>query len=262
METKTVLTVDDDPAMRRLLRNCLESDGYVVVEAQTKEQVHERLKELHVDLITLDVNLGAESGFDIARSVRGVSQVPIIMVTGRDDVIDRIVGLEIGADDYITKPFHLREVLARVRSVLRRSSPSIPGGNAAQPEKGTVPHDPEPCFAFDGLLADPNRMELLDRDGNVCDLTSGDFGLLLVLLKHPKRVLPRETIMDLLKGIDWAPLDRTIDNQVARLRKKIEREPAQPKLIKTVRGVGYLFAADIERHACDNWGRRAVVKAF
>lgn len=247
METRTVLTVDDDPAMRRVLRNCLESDGYLVVEAQTKEQVLERLKQHHVDLITLDVNLGTESGFDIARDVRSVSQVPIIMVTGRDDVIDRVVGLEIGADDYITKPFHVREVLARVRSVLRRSTLSIPATNVTQPENGTAPNDLALCFGFDGFLADPNRLELLDRDGNICDLTSGDFGLLLVLLKHPKRVLPRETIMDLLKGVDWAPLDRTIDNQVARLRKKIEREPAQPKLIKTVRAVGYLFAADVER---------------
>jgi DNA-binding response OmpR family regulator len=247
MEARTVLTVDDDPAMRRLLRNCLESEGYAVIEAQTKEQVHERLKQHQPDLITLDVNLGSESGFDIARAVRRVSQVPIIMVTGRDDVIDRVVGLEIGADDYITKPFHVREVLARVRSVLRRSAQSAQQTIAVQPEVEVGTNDLAPCFAFDGFLADPNRLELLDRDGNVCDLTSGDFGLLLVLLKHPKRVLPRETIMDLLKGVDWAPLDRTIDNQVARLRKKIEREPAQPKLIKTVRGVGYLFAADVER---------------
>jgi DNA-binding response OmpR family regulator len=243
----TVLTVDDDLAMRRLLRNCLESDGYTVVEAQSKEQVRERLRQHRVDLITLDLNLGTENGLDIARELRGASEVPIIMVTARDDVIDRIVGLEVGADDYITKPFHVREVLARVRSVLRRSAQSVPRTTEAGSDNETTPDDLAPSFVFDGFLADPNRLELLDRDGKLCDLTSGDFGLLLVFLKHPKRVLSRESIMDLLKGVDWAPLDRTIDNQVARLRKKIEPEPGQPRLIKTVRGVGYLFAADVER---------------
>lgn len=239
MANRRILVVDDERAVRDLLRRCLESDGYEVTEASGGQEAMAVIQNGGIDLVTLDINLGGQSGLDVAQAVRKHSDVPIVMVTGRGDVIDRIVGLEIGADDYITKPFHVREVLARVHSVLRRSK------GEAQPvvDKGEEEACPE--YVFAGFRAIPDRLELFDPEGNPIELTGGDFRLLKVLLERPRRVLSREQIMDLVNGADWSPLDRTIDNQVARLRKKIEPEPASPKLIKTVRGVGYTFATEV-----------------
>ncbi|MDI3338064.1 response regulator transcription factor [Defluviimonas aestuarii] len=239
MVSRRILVVDDDDAVRTLLRRCLESDGYDVTEATGGKDAMEAIQGGGVDLMTLDINLEGQSGLDVAQAVRKHSDVPIVMVTGRGDVIDRIVGLEIGADDYITKPFHVREVLARVHSVLRRS-----GGDAPH-MAGKSSHEACPEYAFAGFRAVPDRLELFDPKGAPIELTGGDFRLLKVFLERPRRVLSREQIMDLVNGADWSPLDRTIDNQVARLRKKIELEPGTPKLIKTVRGVGYTFAAEV-----------------
>ncbi len=242
MSEERILVVEDDPKVRTLLRNCLEGDGYKVFEAEDELTALQLARETDPDLITLDINLGPGDGLDLARHVRQFSDVPIIMVTGKDDVIDRIVGLELGADDYITKPFHIREVLARVKSVLRR---------AACPPRGAplrvIDERPATGIRFDGLTAYPDRFELINRQGQRTDLTSGDFKLLNVFLDHPKRALSRERLMDLIDGPEWTPLDRTIDNQVARLRKKIERNPADPQLIKTVRGIGYMLACDLAR---------------
>lgn len=239
MRDQTILVVEDDPKIRNLLRNVLEDEGARVVEAETGAQVMQQIADIPLGLVTLDLHLGADNGLDIAREIRTVSQVPIIMVTGKDDVIDRVVGLEVGADDYITKPFHVREVIARIRSVLRRSGVPAPAPETDRAEGGSH-------FSFDGMTAFPDRLELLDRDNTACDLTSGDFKLLSVFLNAPKRVLSRDQLMDLTGGVEWSPLDRTIDNQVARLRKKIERDPSKPKLIKTVRGIGYTFAIDVQ----------------
>ncbi len=239
MNDQTVLIVDDDPKIRTLLRNVLEGDGFVVCEARNGAEAARQMATSTISLITLDINLGAENGIELARQIRRSSQVPIIMVTGKDDVIDRVVGLEVGADDYITKPFHVREVIARVRTVLRRSE-----SGGAQMPADTAQDGAR--YSFDGMCAIPDRMELADRDGTDCGLTSGDFKLLAVFLERPKRVLSREQLMDLIGGIEWNPLDRTVDNQVARLRKKIERDPSNPKLIKTVRGIGYTFACDVQ----------------
>jgi len=221
-----ILIVDDDEKVRRMLRRCLEDEGYRVSEAADGTGVAAALGA-GVDLITLDLNLGQADGLTIAREVRAGSDVPIIMITGKGDMVDRIVGLEIGADDYIAKPFHLREVLARVRSVLRRAKP------AAEPAIGAVAR-------FGGFALDLDRRALTGPDGPVA-LTSGEFDLLAMFARHPHRVLNRDQIMDLLKGHDWTPLDRSIDNQVARLRKKIEADPRNPTLLKTVRGAGYSF---------------------
>ncbi|PTX53825.1 DNA-binding response OmpR family regulator [Litoreibacter ponti] len=240
MKDRTILVVEDDPKIRALLRNVLEDEGAQVLEAKSAAEVMRIVEEKPVNLITLDLHLGADNGVDIARQVRGVSQVPIIMVTGKDDVIDRVVGLEVGADDYITKPFHVREVIARIRSVLRRSGAAAPEAATDGDGQGSV------CFSFDGLTAFPDKLELIDRDNTISDLTSGDFKLLTVFLNRPKRALSRDQLMDLTGGTEWSPLDRTIDNQVARLRKKIERDPSNPKLIKTVRGIGYTFACDVK----------------
>jgi DNA-binding response OmpR family regulator len=241
----TILVVDDDKAIRTLLRNCFEGEGFTVLEADDAEHVLDIAAKIQLDLITLDLQLGGDDGFEIARAIRRDSLVPIIMVTGKEDVIDRVVGLELGADDYITKPVHIREVLARVRSVLRRSAGQTASVTASAPKPATGPKG-HAAIRFDDLEAIPEGFELRDRDGKPCDLTSGDFKLLKVFLDNPKRILSRERLMDLVNGTEWAPLDRTIDNQVARLRKKIERDPADPKLIKTVRGIGYVMACDLE----------------
>lgn len=248
MMDKTILVVEDDPKIRALLRNLFEGEGARVLEAAKADDVFAALNEEAVDLMTLDIQLGGDNGVELAREIRRHSSVPIIMVTGKDDVIDRVVGLEVGADDYITKPFHVREVLARVHSVLRRAGGRgmSTGGIPAH----ATPHAPQ-CkesahLCFDGMIAVPDRMELLGRDGLECPLTSGDFKLLKVFLERPKRVLSRDQLMNLIGGVEWSPLDRTVDNQIARLRKKIERDPSEPRLIKTVRGVGYTFACDVE----------------
>ncbi len=246
MAGTTILVVDDDPAVRTLLRRCLEGDGYRVEEARAGTEALQVLRRGGIGLITLDLNLPGESGIDVARTIRRDSRVPIIMVTGRGDVIDRIVGLEVGADDYIAKPFHLREMLARVHSVLRRSTADAGGGVAAAEPPAPVP-EPATEFGFAGFVARTGTMELLDPAGAAIELTSGDFRLLQVFLERPRRVLSREQIMDLVNGQAWSPLDRTIDNQVARLRKKIEAVPGDPKLIKTVRGVGYIFTPEVMR---------------
>ena len=157
------------------------------------------------------------------------------MLTGKGDAIDRVVGLELGADDYLAKPFELRELVARVRAVLRRSATA---DRPAQSEKR---------YAFGGWLFDINRRSLNRETGESQELTTSEFNLLEAFVKRPSRVLSRDDIMDLLKGQDWSPLDRSIDNLIARLRRKIEQDPDRPCLIKTVRGVGYTFAADVKR---------------
>ena len=237
MKNANILIVDDDPKIRNLLRRCFEGEGSAVHEAGDKTTALTALATYPVNLVTLDLDLGDDDGFDVARAIRKTSAVPIIMVTGKDDVIDRVVGLELGADDYISKPFHLREVVARIKSVLRRTA-----GAVTQPQMaaGSV------AWRFDDMIAVINEMKLFDRDSALVDLTSGEFKLLEVFLARPKRVLSREQLMDLTNGHSYAPLDRTIDNQIARLRKKIERNPSAPRLISTIRGIGYSFTCDVQ----------------
>ena len=242
----SILVVDDDEKIRALLRNVFEDAGFAVQEVATAAEVLSFLTRERPDLITLDLQLGFEDGLDVARVIRDVSSVPIVMVTGRGDVVDRVVGLELGADDYITKPFHIREVLARVRSVIRRSSGQIVDTQVPV-SQAAVEMTQSPMYEFDGLRIIPERFELFDRTGKLCDLTSGDFRLLQVFLENAKRIMTRDRLMDLTGGVGWNPLDRTVDNQVARLRKKVERDPGNPTLIKTVRGVGYSFACDVTR---------------
>lgn len=226
-----ILVVDDDAQIRRMLRRCLEDEGYRVSESADGTDVEKALNS-GVDLVTLDLNLGRADGLSVARAIRQNSDVPIIMITGKGDMIDRIVGLEIGADDYIAKPFHLREVLARIRSVLRRTA-----GTSAKPVADNV-------VRFDGYVLDLARRTLTNPEGAGIELTTGEFDLLALFARHAHQVLDRDRILDLLKGHDWTPNDRSIDNQVARLRKLIETDTRHPKLIKTVRGAGYTFTPE------------------
>jgi two-component system, OmpR family, response regulator len=233
-----ILVVDDDPEIRHLLRVSLERENYAVSEANDASSARSRLERGGIDLITLDLALGADDGLSFAREIRAHSDVPIIMVTGKGDAIDRVVGLELGADDYICKPFNLREVVARVRAVLRRHEP------ARRTATKSSPHE---RFGFNGWNLDITSRELTTEAGVNFELTTGEFNLLELFVRRSQRVLTRDEIMDLLKGHDWSPIDRSIDALIVRLRKKIEPEAAKPTHIKTVRGVGYVFASDVRR---------------
>ena len=231
-----ILVVDDDAKVRTLLRRCFEGEGFAVSEAKNGAELRAVLERKGVTLITLDLSLGKENGLDLAREIRKDHNIPIIMLTGKGDMIDRVVGLELGADDYLAKPFALRELVARVRAVLRRTAAPEPSGTGQQ-------------YLFEGWIFDVDQRSLKRENGEEQDLTTSEFNLLEALVKRPHRILSRDDIMDLLKGHDWSPLDRSIDNLIARLRKKVEQEPERPRLIKTVRGVGYTFAADAKKLA-------------
>ncbi|MBV2359122.1 response regulator transcription factor [Thalassococcus sp. CAU 1522] len=244
MADHCILVVDDDPDIRGVLREALHSGGYNVCEAATARETHDHLAKAHPVLVMLDLSLGHDNGLDVVRDIRKMSRVPIIIVSGRDEVVDRVVGLELGADDYITKPFHLHEVLARVRALLRRTQDDT----VPDPAPSTIQEtEDSAAFRFDDMVIVPDRFELYDRAGALCDITATDFKLLTVFMQNAKRVMSRDRLMDLTGGTDWSPLDRTIDNQVARLRKTIERNPADPRIIKTVRGVGYTFASEVDQ---------------
>ncbi|WOS65396.1 response regulator [Sinorhizobium fredii] len=229
-----ILVVDDDARIRQMLSRYFEEEGYRVSLAEDGCGMREYLDKQSVDVILLDLVLPGEDGLTLARDIRSRSDVPLIMLTGRNDVVDRIVGLEVGADDYIAKPFHLREVLARVRGVLRRRQPRA---------SSRVGNPPSEIYCFEGLRLDVARRQLLSDDAGEILLTTGEFDMLCVLVKHAGRVLQRELLMDLTRGRKLDAFDRTIDAQIARLRRKIERDPSQPALIKSVRGVGYVFSA-------------------
>jgi len=242
----TILVVDDDPDVRVLLRDCLEMEGYRVIEAGDGAGLKRALAADRIDLVTLDLSLGGDDGLALAREIRADRNVPIVMISGKSDTIDRVVGLELGADDYITKPFHLREVLARVRAVLRRYE--VHGADDAAKGATTEGARPStPSLAFEGWQLDLDRRELRSDAHGAVELTTAEFNLLAIFVQRPSRVLSRDDIMDLLKGHDWSPMDRSIDTLVARLRKKIERDSDTPKLVKTVRGVGYVFSASVTR---------------
>lgn len=225
-----ILVVDDDARIRQMLLTYFEQEGYRVTAVAEGRAMRESLQRHAIDIILLDLVLPGEDGLALARDVRSRSDVPIIMLTGRDDVVDRIVGLEVGADDYVAKPFHLRELLARLRTVLRRRLPAA----AARSDEVEV-------LKFEGWRLDLSRRQLMTSEGLEIELTTGEFDILAVMARHPGRVFSRETLMDLTRGRMLEAFDRTIDAQVARLRKKVEHDPKKPALIKSVRGVGYVF---------------------
>ena len=230
-----ILVVDDDVRIRQMLIRYFEDEGYRVTAAADGAAMRDCLQRRTIDIILLDLVLpGGEDGLMLAREVRASSDIPIIMLTGRDDVVDRIVGLEIGADDYIPKPFHLREVLARLRTVLRRRQPAaVPRADLGE------------TIVFEGWRLDFARRELVTADGAEIVLTTGEFEMLAALARHPGRVFSRDVLMDLTHGRRLEAYDRTIDAQIARLRKKIEPDPKRPALIKSVRGIGYVFTGKL-----------------
>ena len=237
-----ILVVDDDPRVRDMLGRYFEGEGFLVSQAESGETMREQIAGTRFDAILLDLGLPGEDGLTLAREIRSESSIPIIIITGKGDMVDRVVGLEMGADDYITKPFHLREVLARVRTVLRRSAPQAQRAPEANSEASAGER-----LGFAGWQLDLMKRELRSPDGRPVALTTGEFDLLSAFARHPNRPLNRDQLMDLVHGRDWNPFDRSIDTQVGRLRKKIERDPKEPELIKTVRGHGYVFTSKIER---------------
>jgi two-component system OmpR family response regulator len=231
-----ILIVDDDRDIRDLLGAFLERQGLRTSLARDAREAR-RLWPLHrFQLVVLDLMLPGEPGLDLARWLRAQSQVPIVMLTAMGEETDRIVGLELGADDYVAKPFNPRELLARIRAVLRRANGAAEGEGAAGKH-----------FRFAGFALDTSRRRLLNPDGAEVALTGGEFDLLLVLLERPGRILTRDMLMDILHNRQPGPFDRAIDVAVSRLRRKLEDAGRNPQVIKTVRGGGYVLAAPVER---------------
>ncbi len=231
----TVWVVDDDPRICQLLGHYLAEEGYEVRTAITAKKFLEQVDSARADLVILDVMLPDQDGFVVTRQLRAQSEVPILLLTGRADTVDKVVGLELGADDYLTKPFEQRELLARVRSVLRRAQQKVP---AVLTNEASVAH-------FAGWRLDLTGHMLVAPSGEVVSLTHHEFALLAALVRRPERVLTRDDILTLVAGRDWSPLDRSVDVLVGRLRAKLEHDPRHPAFILTVRGVGYKFAPPV-----------------
>ncbi len=226
-----ILVVDDDPGLCELLQQYLTEQGYAVAAVNDGAEMERHLAEQPADLVILDLMLPGEDGLTLARKLRAQGTQPIIMLSARGEDIDRIIGLEVGADDYLAKPFNPRELLARIRAVLRRKESAKP--EAEEPASGV--------FSFGPYRLDVNSHQLV-HDGVEVALTAGEFNLLRIFVEHPNRVLSRDMLMDLIKGYERTPFDRSIDVRVTRLRRKIENDPAAPAYIRTVWGEGYLFA--------------------
>ncbi len=225
----TILVVDDDPALRELLTEYLGANGFQVESVGDGGAMRAALARGMPDAIVLDLMLPGEDGLALTRALRTQSAVPILMLSARGEEVDRVIGLEVGADDYLAKPFGPRELLARLRALLRRGQPAgVPVSALAAPER------------FGNFVLDLAGRRLL-RDGVDVALTGAEFDLLVVLVARPNRVLSRDTLIDLLKGYDRDPFDRSMDIRVTRLRRKMERDSANPAYIRTVRGEGYFF---------------------
>jgi len=234
-----ILVVDDELAMRELLQDLLEDGGYDVLTVADGGAMRQALDQSAYALVILDLRLKGEDGMQLARALRQQSSIPIMMLTGKGDETDRILGLELAADDFLMKPFNNRELLARVRAMLRRTTQlSAPLAR----REDTYSHE---RLTFDHWVLDLTSRELLRPDGEPESLTYAEFGLLEVLVRAPNRVFSRDQLLESTRGFDADVFDRTIDVLILRLRRKIEPNPKQPRYIRTERGVGYLFAATV-----------------
>jgi two-component system OmpR family response regulator len=231
-----IMVVDDDAETRGLLREYLQKQGYRVTTAADGRGLRAALDKARPDLIVLDLMLPGEDGLELCRDLRSRSNLPVIMLTARGEETDRIVGLEMGADDYLAKPFNPRELLARIKSVLRRAR-ALPGN--LEPEAASA-------FRFAGWTLDVATRNLVAPDGVVVPLSGTEFKLLRVFLTHPNRVLTRDQLIELMISRDAGPFDRAIDVQVSRLRQRLRDDAREPRIIKTVRGEGYVLAAKVE----------------
>lgn len=233
-ETTKLLVVDDDARLRSLLERYFTEEGFLVRGAANAEQMDRILARENVHLLVLDLMLPGEDGLSICRRLRSENNnVPIVMLTAKGDEIDRIIGLEIGADDYMPKPFNPRELLARINAVLRRQGNDVPG----------APEQSEELFTFGDYQLNLATREICKGE-EVLSLTSGEFAVLKVMVKNPRQPLSRDKLMNLARGRDYSALERSIDVQVSRLRRMLETDPAKPRYIQTVWGLGYVFVPD------------------
>ena len=231
MDNKKLLIVDDDPGLRELLQAYLVTQGYEVDAVADGVAMEQAMQQHNVNLVILDLMLPGEDGLSLARKLRARGNLPIIMLSARGEDVDRIIGLEVGADDYLAKPFNPRELLARIRAVLRRH----------EEVQTKVEDDVQAMLHRFGTYQLDLNSRILSKDGMEIPLTAGEFNLLRIFVEHPNRVLNRDLLMDLMKGYERSPFDRSIDVRVTRLRRKIETDPATPEYVRTVWGEGYLF---------------------
>jgi two-component system OmpR family response regulator len=230
-----LLLVDDEPSLREPLAAYLTRQGFTVREAVSAADARQRLLEETPDLVLLDIMMPGEDGLSFCRHLVETRGIPTIFLTARGEATDRIVGLEIGADDYVVKPFEPRELVARIRSVLRRAT------------RGPAEAAPDEDFLFEGWRLDPLKRRLTAPDGAVVAISSVEFRLLLAFLEHPRQVLDRDRLLDMVQGREAHLFDRAVDNQVSRLRRKVEIDSRSPQMIQTVWGGGYMLAADVHR---------------
>lgn len=241
-----ILIIDDDHEIRDLLSRFLCEHQIRVDLAKDAQDADKQLALGHYDLIVLDLMMPGEDGLSFCRRLRSQSSIPVLMLTAMGDDTDRIVGLELGADDYLTKPFNPRELLARIRAILRRhalsrfNQPAVFDNNQKKP-----------CFYFEGWILNPAKRELLNADKVLITLTSGEFDLLITFVERPQIILNRDQLLDMTKGRESGTFDRSIDVQLSRLRYKIETDPKRPMLLKTIRNGGYMFTAAVKTIACD-----------
>jgi DNA-binding response OmpR family regulator len=234
VEQSHIIVVDDEPEIRTMLADYLGHAGFMVRAAEDGVAMRSILAEQPADLVILDINMPGEDGLSLARFLRANTDVGIVMLTAAGEVVDRVVGLEIGADDYIAKPVDLRELLARIRAVLRRLRVAPAERPSVEPASATM-------VQIGACQLDLEAHRLYDADGQEVPITSMEFDLLKAFVEHPNRVLSRDQLLDLAHNKDWEPFDRSIDIRIARLRRKIEADPSKPQVVKTVRGAGYIF---------------------
>jgi len=239
---KRILAIDDDDAIRGLVREYLGENGFEVLVGASGEDMERILAKEQVDLVLLDVKLPGEDGFSLARGLRSRSNLPIIMLTGQGQEIDKVAGLELGADDYLTKPFSPRELLARIRAVLRRREPAAPAAGGKPP---SAPRADVRAFRFSGWELILGTRKLASPDGRAIELTNSEFALLATFLRAPRAILSRDQLLEGSR-LHADIFDRSIDVQILRLRRKIEADPNEPKLILTRRGAGYLLDSEVE----------------
>jgi two-component system OmpR family response regulator len=232
-----LLLVDDEAALREPLAEYLSRQGFLVSQAASAADARNHLRDDTPDLALLDIMMPGEDGLSLCRHLTEARAIPTIFLTARGEATDRIVGLEIGADDYVVKPFEPRELVARIRSVLRRSA------------RGPADKLENEDFLFDAWRLDPLKRRLIDPEGAIVPISSAEFRLLLAFLEHPRQVLDRDRLLDMVQGREAHLFDRAVDNQVSRLRRKIEVDSRNPQLIQTVWGGGYMLAADVRRAA-------------
>ncbi|TIX48924.1 response regulator [Alteraurantiacibacter aquimixticola] len=231
----TILLVDDEASLREPLADYLTRQGFVVHQAPDAAKARSFLVDSKPDLVLLDIMMPGEDGLSLCRHLIESKHLPVIFLSAKGEATDRIVGLEIGADDYVVKPFEPRELVARIRSVLRRAN------------KQAAPTEVDAMYEFEGWTLDPLKRRLSDPEGTVIPISSAEFRLLSAFLDHPRQVLDRDRLLDMVQGREAHLFDRAVDNQVSRLRRKIEEDSRDPKLIQTVWGGGYRLAADVRR---------------